>query len=344
MALKFPPFEYKYLLVLLLMGLLAWATPRLVYGPEVPVVLVRQADLVRSLVASGRVVSPHRVEIGVQMTAQVAAVPVAEGDQVKAGQVLMVLVSNETRAALNQALHAQAQAQIRWQQMSQLQTPVAQEVQLQAELNLANAKRNVERNSLLFGQGFISEAAKEDAERALQLSQSQQQTAQHQLNSVQDGGSERAAAHAAWMTAQAAAQSAQARLAYTQVTAPMAGTLIARSVDPLRGSVEVKLNVSTPPDYLRQDMTVSVDMEVERRNNVLLIPMTAVHELPSLHPWVHLVRDGRVVRQSLVLGMSSAGVVQVVSGLRQGEQVVSPANPELSEQALVRPSAVGDKL
>jgi HlyD family secretion protein len=407
MAIKFPPFQYKYLLVLLLIGLLAWATPRLVHGPEVPVVCVRQADLVRSLVASGRVVSPHRVDIGVQMTAQVAAVPVAEGEQVKAGQVLMVLVSNETRAALNQALHAQAQAQIRWQQMAQLQTPVAQEVQLQAQLNLANAKRNVERNSLLFGQGFISEAAKEDAERALQLSQSQQLTAQHQLNSVQDGGSERAAAYAAWMTAQAAAQSAQARLAYTQVTAPMAGTLIARSVepgdvvqagkalmvlsphgavqlvlqideknlrhlrlkqkalasadafedqrfdaevafinpsvDPLRGSVEVKLNVSNPPDYLRQDMTVSVDMEVERRNKVLLIPMTAVHELPSLHPWVHVVREGRVVRQELVLGMSSAGVVQVVSGVRQGEQVVSPANPNLSVQARVRPGTLADK-
>ena len=400
MAFKLASFKYKYLLVLLFLGTLAWAAPWLVYGPEVTVVHVRQADLVQSLVASGRVMSPHRMDIGVQVTAQVAAVPVAEGEQVKAGQVLMVLVSNESRAALNQALHAQAQAQIRWQQMSQLQTPVAEEVRRQAQLNVANAKHNVERNALLFDQGFVSIAGKEDAERGLQLAESQLQTAQHQLLSVQAGGTERAAAQATWLTAQAAAQSAQARLAYTRVTAPAAGVLIARnvepgdvvqagkalmvlsphgavqivlqideknlrylrlnqkalasadafpdqrfdavmafinpSVDPLRGSVEVKLNVIHPPEYLRQDMTVSVDMEIDRRQQALLIPMTAVHGLSSMHPWVHVVRNGRVVAQALVLGLSSAGVVQILSGLQQGEQVVSPANPNLAAQARVR--------
>ena len=35
-------------------------------------------------------------------------------------------------------------------------------------------------------------------------------------------------------------------------------------VDITRASVEVKLTVADPPDYLRQDMTVSVDIEVAR--------------------------------------------------------------------------------
>ena len=36
-------------------------------------------------------------------------------------------------------------------------------------------------------------------------------------------------------------------------------------IDAARGSVEVKLNVANPPAYLRQDMTVSVDIETARR-------------------------------------------------------------------------------
>ena len=407
MAFKLSNFPYKYLVLLLLLGLVVWAMPWLIHGPQVTVVEVRRADLVQSLVASGRVESPHRVEVGVQMTAQVASVLVSEGDQVKAGQVLMVLVSKESRAALNQALHAEQQAHIRWQQMAQLQTPVAEEAKAQAQLNLANAQRNVERNQLLFKQGFISVAAQEDADRALQLATSQQQTAELQLKSVQAGGSERTATQAAWMAAQDAALSAQARLSYTQVTAPVAGTLIARhvepgdmvqagkallvlspkgqvqlvlqmdeknlrflrlkqsalasadayedqrfdaevvfinpSVDPLRGSVEVKLNVLHPPAYLREDMTVSVDMAVDRRENALLLPMSAVHDLHN-RAWVNVVRGGRVVAQPLQLGLSSGGVAQVLSGVAPGEQVIASTLPSWKPQTRVRPVVQVNKL
>src|SRR6185437_16754598 len=46
-------------------------------------------------------------------------------------------------------------------------------------------------------------------------------------------------------------------------------------VDSLRGSVEMKLRVPDPPAYLRQDMTVSVDVEVARRAGALVVPPTA---------------------------------------------------------------------
>jgi HlyD family secretion protein len=400
MNLHFASFKYKYLLLPFIVGLLVWLAWAWWYGPEVMVVKVQRADLIRSLVASGRVINPHRVDIGVQLTAQVDSIPVNEGDQVQAGQVLMTLVSHDTRAALNQALYTQEQAQIRWQQMAWLQTPLAEQAKVQTQLQLTNAQRNVERNELLFKQGFISVAAREDADRALQLARSQQETAQHQLNSVQAGGSERAAAHAAWMSAQAAARNAQARLAFTQVKAPVSGTLIAReveagdvvqagkilmvlspqgqvqvvlqideknlrylrlnqkawvsadafadqrfdailafinpSVDPLRGSVEVKLDVNSPPDYLRQDMTVSVDLEIDRRDKALLMPASAVHDMASAQPWVNVVRDGRVVRQPLQLGLVSGGQVQVLVGLEQGESVVSSSAMIFKELSRVR--------
>ena len=41
-------------------------------------------------------------------------------------------------------------------------------------------------------------------------------------------------------------------------------------VDITRASVEVKLAVTEPPDYLRQDMTVSVDIAVARRDDAVV--------------------------------------------------------------------------
>jgi hypothetical protein len=50
-------------------------------------------------------------------------------------------------------------------------------------------------------------------------------------------------------------------------------------VDPLRGSVEVKLYVPKPPAYLQQDMTVSVDLADEPTGNLDSKSADSVFEL-----------------------------------------------------------------
>ena len=44
------------------------------------------------------------------------------------------------------------------------------------------------------------------------------------------------------------------------------------------GSVQVKLDVPNPPPKLQQDMTVSVDIEVARHAQALLLPGSVVHD------------------------------------------------------------------
>ena len=63
--------------------------PRLLEGPQVSVVDVVQRDFVQTVVASGRVETPHRVSVGAQITGTVKRVPVVEGQSVAAGQVLI---------------------------------------------------------------------------------------------------------------------------------------------------------------------------------------------------------------------------------------------------------------
>jgi len=102
--------KWQIMLLVIILIVAVTAGPRIVLGPQMPVELVARQTLVQSLVASGRVESPHRVEVAVQMTGTVARVPVTEGQVVTAGTTLLELESSELRAALGQAESALAAA------------------------------------------------------------------------------------------------------------------------------------------------------------------------------------------------------------------------------------------
>ena len=107
-------------------------------------------------------------------------------------------------------------------------------------------------------------------------------------------------------------------------------------VDPLRGSVEVKLAVPKPPAYLQQDMTVSVDIEVARRPQSLWLPLTAVQTAGSDGPEVWVVRDQQLHRQRVTLGLRHQGRVEVLSGLDAGERLATQPAPHWQEGQRVR--------
>jgi HlyD family secretion protein len=114
--------------------------------------------------------------------------------------------------------------------------------------------------------------------------------------------------------------------AYADQRFPAELAYINPSVDISRASVEVKLTTETPPAYLRQDMTVSVDIEVERRNATLVVPSRTIHEPLSAEPWVLAVREGRARRQTVRLGLRAADHVEVLEGVVQGELLLPIAS------------------
>jgi HlyD family secretion protein len=99
---------------------------------------------------------------------------------------------------------------------------------------------------------------------------------------------------------------------------------IAPAVDLARGTVEVKLDVESPPPFLRPDMTVSVNVETGRDPQAMVLPAGAIRD-PATGPWALVVRGGKTVRQPVTLGLRGDGTVQVISGLEPGEAVVAPA-------------------
>ena len=95
-------------------------------------------------------------------------------------------------------------------------------------------------------------------------------------------------------------------------------------VDPAQGTVAVRFSVPDPPPYLRPDMTVSINVEAERRVGALVVPRDVVHDLGGPAPWVTVAEDGRAVRRDVRPGVAGDSLVEVVTGLSAGEQVLPP--------------------
>lgn len=374
----------------------AW---RVVEGPSVDAYAVERGDLVQTVVASGRVESPRRVEIGSQVVGTVASVPVDEGASVRSGQLLVALDDSEARASLEQARSAVAQAEAKLAQIRATSLPVASEAVRQAQVTLTNAETSLKRTRDLFERGFVGQATLDDSQRARDVAASQLKSAELQRESQSAGGTDERVAITALEAARASLRASQAHLDLMTIEAPVAGVLISRSVergsvvqpgkalmvlspagstqlvveideknlallrvgekalasadaypdrrfeatvayinpgiDPLRGTVEVKLDVANPPAYLLQDMTVSVDVEVARLAQVLTVPSEAIRE----GDWVLVARDGHARRQAVKLGARGLGRVEIAQGLAEGDLVLPSTAPNVGDGKAIRAKA-----
>ena len=371
---------------LLVIALALYLLRNVLLGTPINVYAATSSELVQSVVASGRVISPQRVTVALQGSGRVFRVAVAEGQAVEAGQLLLELDNSDSRASLAQANAAVAQAQARLRQLGELGQPQAVQALAQARANDLQARKTLARNRDLVARGFVSQTAADDAQRAADVAASQVASSEAQVRANSAGGSEALLLEAALREAQAGQQLARAKLDQGLVFAPGSGVLISRSVevgdivqpgkalmvlaasgrtqiliqideknlskitlgqkaygsadafasqrfdavvafinpgvDAARGSVEVKLNVPNPPAYLREDMTVSVDIETARRTATVVIATSAVQDAATDKPWVWVVRGKHVEKQFVKLGLRGDTRVEVLDGIKPGESVV----------------------
>lgn len=388
------------LAALLLAGAGAWQTARTLLGPAVVVDTVRRASLVQTVVASGNVETPYRVEISSQITGTVQDVPVEEGQRVTKGQPLIAVEASELKANVVQAQGAVAQAEARMKQLAELTLPFAHEQLQQAQATLINAQKTFERRSELTAHGYETRVVLDEAQKNLDVALAQVRAAELQVYTASPGGSDHVMAETQLRQARANLDTAVSRLGYATITAPRDGVLISRNVergtvvqpgkvlfalapdgdtqlvlqidernlgrlalgekaiasadaypdqkfdavvsyinpgvDITRASVQVKLTVPDPPAFLRQDMTVSVDIDVARHDGTLVLPMRAVHDALSNAPWVMGVRNGRAYQQPVHLGLRGNTQVEILDGMGVGDAAI-PAMAGVLTGQRVRP-------
>jgi HlyD family secretion protein len=102
---------------------------------------------------------------------------------------------------------------------------------------------------------------------------------------------------------------------------------LAPVVDPRQGTVEVRLTVPKPPSYLRADMTISINVEVEHRVGALVVPRALVGGIGTATPWVIVERDGRAFRQAVRLGILGDRDAEVIGGLKETDRVLPSGTP-----------------
>lgn len=99
---------------------------------------------------------------------------------------------------------------------------------------------------------------------------------------------------------------------------------IAPAIDPQRGVVEVKFSLAPAvPAFLREDMTVSVEVETARRERAIVLPLTAVRlRSAGGTATVWLVEQESLTARVVKLGLETLDAVEVLEGLQPGDQVM----------------------
>lgn len=379
--------NYKTVIALLLLLLIAgFAFYRWWQGPLLPSYTVETMPLVQTVVATGRVITTSRTQIGSEVTGVVLERLVQEGDQVSEGDLLLVLSSEDIAAQVRQA-----EAQLA--ELTSSSRPRATVDLANAEVQLAQAERNVERRRELAAISAISAEEMDQAIQAQAQARNNVENARLRANALSSGGVEEDLLRERIVALQAQLNKAQVRsrvsgtiltrdvepgdlvqpgrtlftiaqdgsteiqvpldernlsqLALQQQATAIADSyperpftarinFIAPSVDSQSGTVEIRLSVDPVPEFLRQDMTVSVTVETDRRAQALVIPNDALTNIQDDQAQVLLVRDGKVQRQNITLGLRGLATSEVISGLKEGDQVLIDASAEIEDGSKVR--------
>jgi len=394
--------KWLVLLAVLAVGFGGWQVVRLLMGPAVMVDQVKRGDLIETVVASGHVETPFRVEIGSQITGTVDEVSVKEGQHVTKGQILVTLEARELKGAVFQAQGGVSQAEARMRQLGELTLPSARQTLKETQATSLNAQQSYDRTSDLERKGFATHVALDEARKNLDVARTQVRTSELQVYTANSGGSDYVMGQTQLSQARGNLDTAVSRLGYATILAPRDGILITRSVergtvvqagkallvlapagetqlvlqidernlgkialgqaalasadaypdqrfaaaisyinpgiDIARASVEVKLSVPDPPTYLRQDMTVSVDIAVARSDGALVLAGRSVHDALSDKPWVMAIREGRARKLAVHLGVRGNSQIEILDGLVEGDAVVA-ASSNVVEGQRARPAS-----
>ncbi len=121
---------------------------------------------------------------------------------------------------------------------------------------------------------------------------------------------------------------------------------IAPAVDAQRGAIEVKFSLdAAPPAYLREDMTLSVEVITAKRERVVALPLIALRSQTghnntnnnaNANATVLIERDGRAQVRAVRLGLRTLDAAEVLDGLVQGDIVLLGAEAKADKRVRVK--------
>lgn len=212
------------LLVVVVSGFLVWLSGRL--------------GQTREVLATSGTIEATEVPVASEVAGKVLAVLVEEGQEVKAGDLLVQLDDEALRLQLAQAEGALKLAQARLAEAQagprSAQVRQAEELARQAAAALDGAQKNYEVVKQLFDQGVVPKVQMDSAATQLEAARAQAEAAQAQLDLVRQGATPEQVQQleAAVDQAEAAVNLAKFNLERANVKAPVSGVVVRRLVEP----------------------------------------------------------------------------------------------------------------
>lgn len=333
-------------------------------APEVPTIVaeaakVERKTLVDDLVVRGPITAlPNEdVKVSALVAGRVDSVSVAEGDQVRLGQVIAQLDRRPLEESRRQAVAAvdQARAQVE------------------------NARLNLQRNQQMFERGIAAGKEVEDAKTASASAQSALDTANAalatatlQLDRAQvrspiagqvvkrmvsggeqvDGTSAQPIAEIAnidrvELAANVPAESLSrvkvgqvatvSSAAYPDRTFAASVLAIAPSVDVSTNAALVRIRIPNPERLLKVGLFSEAHVELEQHANVLAVPPPAVVRGED-GAAVYVVNGDTAQRTPVKTGLEKPDAIEIVSGLTEGQRVLISSVYGLGEKAKLAPA------
>lgn len=350
----------RWFVLAAILGLAAAALALAWRATAAPAYTVQPAALVRTLQFSARVAALTRVEVGSTLTGRVERVAVREGDTVQRGQLLVLLETDELRAAQAQALAGERQAQAtvqaaqatlaRTEQLVQQNyTSTAQLDEARRALDVAQAQLGAARAAVQLAQARLAQARIVAPAPARVLARSVEpgqivQPGKPLLTLALQGPTELVAPVDERFLDQLQVGQPAAVVADAYPAQRLAARVlrIAPLVDAQRGAVEVRLALQQePPAFLREDMTLSVEVETARREQALALPLALLHAVQGDRARVWVAADGVAQERTVRLGLRTLQAAEVLEGLRAGEQVLAGAAWQAGQRVRLLPWAGG---
>jgi len=380
--------------------------------PATPVqVATAKLDTVHSIIAAEAVLYPvKQANIMPKISAPVARFLVQRGDHVRQGQLLAVLEDRDLIAAAEEGKELYREAQANYQNTSNATMP---EDLTKAKTDVESgrqafeaAKKVYESRQALLREGALAQKLVEDAKVAMVQAQSQFETAQQHLRSLETVGrtEQLKSAQAQMDAAKAHYESAAAQLSYAEVRSPMSGvisdrplnvgetasssaalisvvdisqvvaranvpvheaafiqvgkaatisgpggdldgkvTVVSPAVDPSTTTIEIWVQAANPGEKLKPGVTVRVSIDAGEVHDAIVVPATALLNSDEGGEKIMVAGPDSLAHERKVeVGVRAGDVVQILSGVKPGEQVITQGALGLDDKAKIQITAAGE--
>lgn len=94
--------------------------------------------------------------------------------------------------------------------------------------------------------------------------------------------------------------------------------------------IKAKVDIDNPDENIYIGVNAKVDVSVAEKNEALCLPLEVINTSAD-GDFVYVIKEGKVVRQNVELGVISDSQAEITKGLEEGDEVVSGTGSDITE-------------